>query len=51
MAASGRSECLLDSVSHIKNIDMLDAQGQTALHVASKNGHIKVCLGLYRPIT
>ena len=42
MAVSGRVECLTDCVSLIPNIDILDEQGQTPLHVATKNGHIKV---------
>ena len=43
MAASGRIDCLLDCIPHfIHNVDLLDEQGQTPLHVATKNGHIKV---------
>ena len=36
---NGRTELLHDLVQHVTNVDVEDAMGQTALHVACQNGH------------
>ncbi len=36
---NGRTELLHDLVQHVSNVDVEDAMGQTALHVACQNGH------------
>lgn len=39
LAVNGRTELLHDLVQHVSNVDVEDAMGQTALHVACQNGH------------
>ncbi|EMP28988.1 E3 ubiquitin-protein ligase HACE1 [Chelonia mydas] len=39
LAVNGRTELLHDLVQHVNNVDVEDAMGQTALHVACQNGH------------
>lgn len=39
LAVNGRTELLYDLVQHVSNVDVEDAMGQTALHVACQNGH------------
>lgn len=39
LAVNGRTELLHDLVQHVTNVDVEDAMGQTALHVACQNGH------------
>ncbi|XP_052811362.1 E3 ubiquitin-protein ligase HACE1-like isoform X2 [Mya arenaria] len=46
LAANGRTEILGDVYRLIGNIDIEDAQGQTALHVASQNGHLSMVQSL-----
>lgn len=36
---NGRTELLHDLVQHVTDVDVEDAMGQTALHVACQNGH------------
>uniref|UniRef100_A0A672N479 HECT domain and ankyrin repeat containing E3 ubiquitin protein ligase 1 n=1 Tax=Sinocyclocheilus grahami TaxID=75366 RepID=A0A672N479_SINGR len=39
LSVNGRTELLHDLVQHVSNVDVEDAMGQTALHVACQNGH------------
>lgn len=39
LAVNGRTELLHDLVQHVSDVDVEDAMGQTALHVACQNGH------------
>lgn len=39
LAVNGRTELLHDLVQHVTDVDVEDAMGQTALHVACQNGH------------
>ena len=40
---NGRTEMLHDLLQHVSTVvDVTDSQGQTALHVASQNGHKSV---------
>lgn len=41
---NGRTELLHDLVQHVSNVDVEDAMGQTALHVACQNGHKTVSI-------
>lgn len=44
LAVNGRTELLHDLVQHVSNVDVEDAMGQTALHVACQNGHKTVSI-------
>lgn len=44
LAVNGRTELLHDLVQHVSNVDIEDAMGQTALHVACQNGHKTVSI-------
>lgn len=44
LAVNGRTELLHDLVQHVSDVDVEDAMGQTALHVACQNGHKTVNL-------
>ena len=44
LAVNGRTELLHDLVQYVSNVDVEDAMGQTALHVACQNGHKTVSI-------
>ena len=41
---NGRTEMLHDLLQHVTDVDVEDSQGQTALHIASQNGHKTVSM-------